>query len=192
MALCVLLLMVLVPLAGGDLRRLAQLRLTASGLLFVALLLQVLVTDVVSTGPRLLLAGAHLVSYGLTAAFLWRNRRVPGMPLLALGGLSNAVTIAVNGGTLPASASALRRAGISETPTVFANSGVLTHPHLSWLGDVFAVPAGWPLANVFSVGDVVIVLAAACCLWTVCRPQDERADAHDLATALPRDLPARP
>ena len=34
------------------------------------------------------------------------------------------------------------------------------HARLWWfLGDVFAIPKGWPLANVFSVGDVVIVIA---------------------------------
>lgn len=169
MGLCVLLLVALVPLVGGDLRRLGELQLASAPLLFGALLLQVLVTDVVSSGPRVLLVAGHLVSYGLAAVFLWRNRAVPGLPLLALGALSNAVTIAVNGGTLPASAAALRRAGLQDAPGQFANSAVLHHPRLAWLGDVFAVPANWPLANVFSIGDVVIVLAAAQCLWVTCR-----------------------
>ena len=35
------------------------------------------------------------------------------------------------------------------------NSGVLAAPRLAFLGDVFAIPAGWPLANVFSIGDVL-------------------------------------
>ena len=38
----------------------------------------------------------------------------------------------------------------------FANSQVLAHPHLQFLGDVFATPASWPLHNVFSVGDIVL------------------------------------
>jgi hypothetical protein len=36
-----------------------------------------------------------------------------------------------------------------------------TLTRLWFLGDVFAIPAGWPLANVFSVGDVLILLGAA-------------------------------
>jgi hypothetical protein len=35
---------------------------------------------------------------------------------------------------------------------------------LPWLGDVFAVPHGVPFANVFSVGDVLVVAGAA---WLV-------------------------
>lgn len=184
MGLCVLLMVALVPLLAGDLRRLGELQLVSASLLFGALLLQILVTDVVSGGPHALLVAAHLVSYALVAVFLWRNRAVPGLPLLALGGVSNAVTIAVNGGTLPASAAALRRAGIRETPDQFANSAVLHHPRLAWLGDVFAVPAGWPLANVFSIGDVVIVLAAGQCLWVTCRRR-RTADPTTDSRALP-------
>ena len=32
--------------------------------------------------------------------------------------------------------------------------------HLAFLGDIMAVPEGWPLANVFSIGDVVLVIGA--------------------------------
>ncbi len=170
MALCVLVFVALVPLAGGNLRRLGEVKLSSVGLLFGALLLQILVTYVVSGGPRGLLVAGHLLSYVLAAVFLWRNRRIQGLPLLAVGALSNGVTIALNGGTLPASAQALRLAGIQEAPTRFTNSGVLHHPRLPWLGDIFAVPASWPLANVFSVGDIIIVLAAGQCLWLTCRP----------------------
>ena len=189
MGLCVLLLVALTPAVGGDLRRLGDLKLRSAGLLFGALLLQILVTDVVSGGPRLLLIAAHLISYVLAAIFLWQNRRVPGLPLLAVGALSNAVTIALNGGTLPASASALRRAGIHEAPTKFANSGVLHHPRLAWLGDVFAVPASWPLANVFSIGDIIIVLAAARCLWVTCRSTKAQLVPSMAGGLLPRPDP---
>lgn len=40
----------------------------------------------------------------------------------------------------------------------FTNSGVVADPNLLFLGDVFAVPAGSPLANVFSIGDVCMAL----------------------------------
>ncbi|MGO9207292.1 MAG: DUF5317 family protein, partial [Candidatus Limnocylindrales bacterium] len=40
----------------------------------------------------------------------------------------------------------------------YANSREIASPVLGPLGDVFALPAGVPLANVFSVGDVLIAL----------------------------------
>jgi hypothetical protein len=39
---------------------------------------------------------------------------------------------------------------------------------LSFLGDVFAVPASWPVSNVFSVGDVILVVAALLALHCLC------------------------
>ena len=180
----VVLLVALVPLTGGSLRCLGDLRLRAVGLLMAALLAQVLITDVVVDGPRPVLVGVHLLTYAVAAVVLWLNRRVPGLLLLGMGAALNAVTIALNGGTLPASAAALRRAGLPVDPAGFSNSGVLPHPVLPLLGDVFAVPAGLPFANVFSLGDVLILLGAAWCLHRVCRPDrlveltaaDERRD----------------
>ena len=74
---------------------------------------------------------------------------------MAKGGLNEAVGAgsAVGQHALPANAAALRRAGIQQAPDQFADSGVLQHPRLAPLGHVFAVPAGWPLANVFGIGD---------------------------------------
>ena len=66
---------------------------------------------------------------------------------------------------LPASAGAAAAAGI-DPHTAFANSAVVDHPTLPWLGDVFAWPAPLPLANTFSVGDVLIVLGILLAAWT--------------------------
>ena len=61
---------------------------------------------------------------------------------------------------MPASAGALRAAGLDPASGDFANSDLVRNPHVGFLGDVFAIPAGWPGANVFSVGDAVMVLGA--------------------------------
>jgi hypothetical protein len=155
-----LLLVLAVPLTGGSFRPLGQLTIRAWWLLPLALVLQVLVISVFPGLPTVLAAGVHVATYALAGVFVWLNRAIRGVPLLALGAASNAVTIAVNGGTLPASRWAVRTAGLDEADG-FANSAVLRHPHLAWLGDVFAVPEGWPLANVFSVGDVLILAGVA-------------------------------
>jgi len=99
---CGLLCLALVALTGGDLRRLAELRLRSTPLLFLALAVQVLITDVVEgDAPRPLLISAHLATYGLAGVFVWHNRHVPGLALLSVGAACNAVTIALNGGRCP-------------------------------------------------------------------------------------------
>ena len=183
MGLCVVLALAGVALTGGDLRRLADLQVQAKGLLYLALAVQVLITDFLTTWPRPVLVVAHLLTYAAAALIVWRNRRLPGLPLLAVGAACNGLAIAANGGTLPASAAALRQAGIRIDPADFSNSGVLAHPRLAWLGDVFAVPASWPLSNVFSLGDVLIVLGATWCLHRVCHQPHEPANTLHPAAA---------
>lgn len=158
--------LLLVPVLGGRLARLGELQLERTWLLLLALGAQVLVLSVVPTADGRLLATVHVGSYVVAAVFVWRNRAVPGLALLGTGAAANGITIALNGGVLPASASALARSGFVVDPGEFTNSGVLPDPVLPWLGDVFWVPASWPLSNVFSLGDVLIVAGLA---WLVHR-----------------------
>jgi Family of unknown function (DUF5317) len=154
----VLLAVLTVPLSGGRWSHLAVFRPRGSWLLWVALAVQVVQFSFFDLGRIDELV--HIGTYLLAAAFIVANRSVPGAWLIAMGGLSNGLTIALNGGTLPARAGALREAGLQVKRTDFVNSGVLNHARLPWLGDMFAVPKGFPLANVFSVGDVVLVIGA--------------------------------
>jgi hypothetical protein len=88
--------------------------------------------------------------------------------VISAGGLLNLIAIAANGGVMPASESAMRRAGLL-SGTDFTNSGVVEHARVAWLGDVFSIPASWPLSNVFSVGDVVVVLGIGYLAHRWCR-----------------------
>jgi hypothetical protein len=147
-------------LFGGRLSRLFEVRLRASWLPVAALLLQVVILQVLEDGPRPLLVTIHVATYAMAAAFIWLNRRLPGLWVVAAGAACNGITIALNHGTLPARAAALEAADIHKDPAAFLNSGTVAHPVLGFLGDVFAWPAPLPFANVFSVGDVLIVLGA--------------------------------
>lgn len=158
-----------VPLAGGRLAALAELRLRHGWLLFAALGLQVLVIEIVPDAPAPLPAFGHIASYGLAAAAVWVNRDIPFLWLIALGGALNALAIVANHGVMPARAGALATAGLDAPADAFANSTTVADPHLAFLGDVFAVPASWPAANVFSVGDVLIVAGLAAALHVICR-----------------------
>ena len=163
------LLAVLSPvLAGGSLRRLADLRFRGTWILVTALVAQVVAIEVVPGANHEVLSAVHLATYVAAGWYVVLNRRIPGLWIVAVGAASNGVAIAANGGTLPASRTALDSAGIHLEPGEFLNSGVLEHPHLGFLGDVFAIPAGFPLANVFSVGDVLIVLGVAWGSHRVC------------------------
>jgi hypothetical protein len=148
-----------VLLRGGSLRRLAGLRLRAEWAALGALAGQVLVLGVFAGGARWWHVVGHVGTYGLAAWFVWANRRIPGVPLLALGGGLNLLAIAVNGGVMPASAWAERAAGLEPTGA-FANSATLDHPHLLWLGDVLPIPLPLGLSNVLSVGDLLIFAGA--------------------------------
>ncbi len=160
-----------VPLLGGHFSLLAQIRVRYTWLLLTALLAQILITEVLEGASRPLLTTLHLVSYAEIACVIWVNRRIPGIVLIGAGALSNGITIALNGGTLPASRRALEAAGFSVDPSNFANSGIVAHPILSQLGDVVATPYWLPFRNVISIGDVLILIGAFVLVHCVSRSQ---------------------
>ena len=164
----VLVAVVAVGPTGGHLSALAQVRLRLVPTILGALCIQVVIISVLPAGSPGLHRLAHVSSYVLAAAFLVANRRVRGMWIIALGGALNLVAITANGGVMPADPEALARAGVVQEAGDFANSTAVAHPHLSFLGDVFAVPASWPVSNVFSVGDVILVVAALLALHCLC------------------------
>jgi hypothetical protein len=157
-----------VPLAGGRLGALADLRFRAPWLALLGIAAQVLIISIVPEGSTWLHHAVHLVSYGLIAGFVWANRHVPYVWLAAVGGALNLAAIAANGGVMPASADALAAAGVQQQAGDFANSTTVAHPHLAFLGDIFAVPSSLPVSNVYSVGDVVLVVAALLAVHCVC------------------------
>jgi len=156
---------------GGRVRRLAEVRFRHVWLLWAALAVQIIIISVVPDSHPALLSGAHVVSYLAAGAFVLINRGLPGVWLIAAGGALNGTVITLNGGTLPASAAALRASGQDVSAGQFNNSAVLTDPHLPMLGDVFATPTWLPMSNVFSIGDVAIWLGVIWFLWRTCRPR---------------------
>ncbi len=154
-----LILVLTVPLLGGSLTRLGEVRLTSWWTIVASLVIQVVLIEVLSDsfGGKTA-ATLHLSSYGLAFMFVWYNRRLVGMGVMVLGGVMNAAAIAANGGVMPARLEALETAGIiSDSPT-FENSAPVENARLAFLGDVFAIPEGVPFANVFSIGDILLVL----------------------------------
>jgi hypothetical protein len=87
---------------------------------------------------------------------------------------------------MPASPSALAGAGLDLEPG-FQNSTALADPRLAFLGDVFYIPASWPLSNVFSIGDVLIALGVAWALHGICGSRLVPGRARSQVEGRPRE-----
>ena len=156
-------------LRGGSLRGLADLPLRYGWLVLLGLAIQIVVFgDLLPAGalPDVLVRAVHVASYLLLLGGLALNLHV-GARVLGLGAFSNALVIAANGGYMPVLPEAARAAGVLERLEAAARQEVVTNAALldertllPFLGDVFAIPAGLPFANAFSIGDVLIGLGA--------------------------------
>lgn len=160
-------------LIGGRLERLATLQFRWAALAVAGLLVQV----VLFSGAVDALVGQDagaIVYVGSTAAVLvavLRNLRLPGIALVAIGAASNLAAIVANGGVMPTTDSALAAAGLSPDDGL-SNSAVIDDPALALLTDIFALPPSVPLANVFSIGDVLIGLGVIVVIALGMRPTD--------------------
>jgi hypothetical protein len=144
---------------GGRLERIADARLHLPWLLFTGLALQIgvdlaagreLIGDASATG-----LGILILSQALVVAWLVLNRHLPGVALVALGLVLNAVVIAANG-AMPVDPGAMRALGLGELEVPPGKHTLLTEAtHLPWLADVVPLP---PLRSIISVGDIVLAV----------------------------------
>lgn len=109
-------------------------------------------------------------------AFVWINRRLPGMPLLLAGLILNLIVMAANGGWMPITpdiASQLRGEDVTQHYALgdrFGQKDILLAPqsiHFGFLADRFLPPAWFPYKVAFSAGDILI---AAGVFWLLARP----------------------
>src|SRR3954463_11425354 len=75
-----------VPLAGGRVGALAELRFRAKGLLVGAIVAQILIVSIFPDGSATLHNTVHIATYVVVAVFVVANRRIPWVWLVALGG----------------------------------------------------------------------------------------------------------
>ena len=145
-----------------------------------------------------LLAGA----FGLLLVALWANRGYPGMILVFIGILSNAVVIVVNGGYMPIWEPALTAAGLTPADVTTALHYILPPPldanfllHLGPFADVIPIPVPI-IQNVASIGDVFLMLGLAFFLFAAVVRSPQELDEADLAIIRERlavaGAPTRP
>jgi hypothetical protein len=147
-------------LLGGRPAGLAAVRFRLGALALLALAIQlVLFSPLGEPLPDDVSRAIYVASTALVGIVVLANLRLTGMPVVALGAGLNLAAILANGGSMPASPEALASLGMSSGGNT--NSVVVERPALEPLTDVFAMPGWLPLANVFSVGDVLIGLGVA-------------------------------
>lgn len=183
-------------LRGGSLRALAAIDLRLLWLVPLGFLLQVVAFSDLVPGRDVVVA-LHLISYAVVLAAIAVNLHLRSLLVVLLGAAANAVCIAANGGFMPASPEALRSAGLEQELALLSANGYLAGSTLMndatllpFLGDVLALPAGTPLSNVFSVGDVVLALGlmlflAKAMVPAQMAPQGDYAAALDLIKRWP-------
>jgi hypothetical protein len=145
----------------GSTARLGDLRLSWAPLIAAGMAVQLLLFST-PLGEALGSAApaVYIASNLAVLAAVWRNLAIPGLRLVLLGGTFNLISICANGGYMPVSPDALVALGRLPRDGYVNNrvvDGVLFGP----LTDLFAMPAWLPMANIFSVGDVLIGLGAA-------------------------------
>ena len=156
--------LVLAYVRGGKLGNLGSLNIRWSGLILAGFLLQIVIfspdwRETAETRP--LTQAAYVFSMVLLFVALAVNFKIPGIPLMMVGFLSNFLAILLNGGHMPATASALDMAGwVHLGPGQVFNNSIGAGPDtwVPFLTDIFAIPDPFPFHNVFSIGDALIGL----------------------------------
>ncbi len=162
--------------AGGRIAALADLHIrwlgvAVAGLAFQLVLFHPVVAERVGDLGPVLYVGSTVAVF----AALLRNLALPGLPIVALGAALNLLVILANGGVMPSDPAAWQAlTGVAAVPTDDFTNSTLMGPGtaLPWLGDVFVLPRPIPLANVFSIGDVLIAVGIAWCVARSMRRPD--------------------
>jgi hypothetical protein len=139
---------------GGKPSRLQEVEFRRSWTVALALAVQFVLFSPLTNGvPEPAVEAVHLATYALLGVFAVANRQLRALAPILLGLALNAVAIAANGGRMPASSAAAEAAGVDHLTNISTGA-----TRLRFLGDVFALPRQLPLANVFSIGDILIGL----------------------------------
>jgi hypothetical protein len=164
--------------SGGSMAHWAGARLRWSPLALLALGVQLpLYSAPFNTWPVVVAlgAGAGIATTALVLLVVLGNARGPlrlAGSLAALGIVLNLTVMLANGGWMPRADAiaprAIQRAG-DESAVVNNTTPMSAETHLAWLGDVIPQPAWLPLANLISLGDVLLALGAAGCAFAITR-----------------------
>jgi len=149
----------------GNFKKLANFRLRFWGLVFVALLIQIVIFwDFLKLSLEWL-AILYFLSLLLLLLFTLLNVKVPGMVIIILGVFLNLLVIAFNGGFMPADPQSYLEAGRIESVKTLQDVGYLNNvkaagndTRLNFLGDWIVLPQPFFPNAVVSLGDLILLL----------------------------------
>lgn len=174
---------------GGRVRHLLGQRPARSRLLLTALTLYVI--GVLGGWawepllPILTALGGLVLGY-----FAWLNRRFEGAVLIAIGLISNALIVLVNG-AMPISANAAARAGAEAVDLTDSRYMAMSDAMFPWLGKV--IPIAIPVApEVVSPGDIALAAGCGLVVVTCMAVIGRRQVTHQVSTTSHNDAPDRP
>ncbi len=152
-------------LCGGSFKRLAAAEIRGVWMIFASLVVRFMLYS-----GWLRLDGStagvlHTGSFVLLLFAFAANWDIHGMPLAATGSLLNAIAIGASGGKMPVTRGALEASGLWETTgQALAAGESMTHMvvegpgSLAVVGDCFWFRLPWGTPNVFSAGDVLLMI----------------------------------
>lgn len=165
-------------LRGGTLRNLAALDLRFPALAIAGFAIQVVVYVLFRSASALqpYAPALFVLSLVILSAWCGLNWHIPGMVIMMVGLLLNTAAIVANGGYMPSWGDAARFAGHLGperlvTPEYDRRWVITDDPAtpLLFLGDYLALPAWMPLASVWSIGDVLLVVGVCVLCWRAMR-----------------------
>lgn len=168
-AIVALAIIVSVPLVGGHYTTLAQLRLRGTWLVAGSLAIQIAIISVFDLHSERLSAWLHIVTYAMIGICIALNRSVRWLWIIAVGWASNLTAIAANGGVMPSSTDITATIGHGASNT-FKNSAPIDNARFGFLGDNFITPQSIPMRNVFSIGDIVLLIGLLLVTVAASRP----------------------
>lgn len=178
-------------LRGGSLRHFGQLQLRWIPLVGASFGLQLLIFTPLRATPLIAVATTQLYVLSMLMLIMWVavNWHIPGMVFMAAGLLLNTIAIVANGGYMPVLPASAAYAGKIENYATeglaVANNSLATDAQVRvWLlTDILALPRWFPLANVFSIGDVLILVGACILCYITVRRAPRAPVAPDPARA---------
>jgi hypothetical protein len=162
-------------LAGGHLLNLLSVRLRFGLLILLALAIRIGTQALIERDVAIVDQGRTLLfalSFGMLITALWLNRAQPGLLLAMVGVSANAVAILVNGGYMPVYVPAVEVVGLTASnlsPSFHValplELGLEFLLDAGPLGDILPIAIPF-LANVVSIGDVLLAAGVAWFLFT--------------------------
>lgn len=163
-------------ITGGRIQNLKSIQFRHPWLVFVAVAIKIITNSNLRFAlgiPEWLAPKLYICSLVLVAVFVFFNVRLRGLAFVGLGLVSNLTAIVFNSGYMPVKSEYFHIIASPEELEKI-NQGLMAFNYLPtgpstkfyYLSDIFLMPHWVFVTKVFSIGDVLITIGGAICIWT--------------------------